>query len=125
MTTAFDFNAYHKAHWPDDGRSQAPAHVRALRDEHWSVPRIECADGLTLSVQASAFHYCTPRETGAHPYQSVEVGFPSERIEALMPYAEDAEAPTETVYGYVPVEVVNQIVTEHGGARAALAKVNE
>jgi len=77
-------------------------------------PTIKCADGLTLSVQASKTHYCTPRMDFG-PYAEVEVGFPSERVEELMPYAEDVTAPTQTVYGYVPVEIVEQAIEAHGG----------
>lgn len=32
-----------------------------------------------------------------------------------MPYAEDPETPTESVYAYVPVEVIEQIIEKHGG----------
>lgn len=78
-------------------------------------PRITCADGFSLSVQASRFHYCSPRIDNAVKYTHVEVGFPSERVEALMPYAEDEDDPTGTVYGQVPVEVVWTIINEHGG----------
>lgn len=73
-----------------------------------------CADGLTLSVQASKFHYCTPRDS-IGPWDAVEVGFPSEQIEALMPYAEDPDDPTGTVYGYVPLSVVAGVIAQHGG----------
>lgn len=79
-----------------------------------SKSAIKCADGFTMSVQASSFHYCTPR-TDKGPHTAFEVGFPSERVEALMPYAEDAETPTETVYGWVPVEIIDAIISEHGG----------
>lgn len=44
-----------------------------------------------------------------------EVGFPNQREELLMPYAEDPKTPTETVYGYVPVTLVEQIIEKHGG----------
>lgn len=71
-------------------------------------------DGNSLSVQASKHHYCTPRQDKG-PYSHVEVGFPTKRYESLMPYAEDPSAPTETVYGWVPVEVVEQIILESGG----------
>lgn len=58
-----------------------------------------------LSVQASAYHYCTPREN-ADVYEAVEIGFPSfEFSEAFInKYAEDATDPLETVYGYVPID---------------------
>jgi hypothetical protein len=77
-------------------------------------PHIECADGLILSVQASSTHYATPRINHG-PYTHVEVGYPSEPVEELMPYAEDGDCPTQTVYGYVPVEVVEQVIESHGG----------
>ena len=78
-------------------------------------PHIICADGLKLSIQASKAHYCRPR-SNVGPYTAVEVGFPSKRVEELMPYIDgpDEEA-TTTVYGYVPVEVVEQVIEKHGG----------
>ncbi len=79
------------------------------------IPRIRCADGFSMSVQCSAGAYCSPRVHNASHYYRVEVGYPSERVEALMEYAEDSEFPTQTVYGYVPVEIVERIVAEHGG----------
>jgi hypothetical protein len=77
---------------------------------------IECADGFKMSVQASQFHYCSPRDNKG-PYTAYEIGFPSEKEEALMPYAEDEDNPTETVYGWVPVAVINAIITKHGGIK--------
>lgn len=84
---------------------------------HWQEvrPRIRCADGLELSVQASSTHYCYPRADGLAEYYQVEVGFPDRVLYALLPYAEDPENLTETVYGWVPVEVVNEIIEQHGG----------
>lgn len=41
-------------------------------------PRIICKDGYSLSVQASAHHYSTPRRDHP-PYIQVEVGYPSAR----------------------------------------------
>lgn len=83
----------------------------------WCLDALVCADGFKMSVQASATHYCSPRATGLNFYDSVEVGFPSERVEELMKYAESPEKPTETVYPWVPVEVVNAIVNAHGGLK--------
>jgi len=45
----------------------------------------------------------------------VEIGFPSERVEKFMKWAEKADTPTETVYGWVPLEVVAEVVEDHGG----------
>ena len=111
----FDFNAFHLANRTDGGRKGAPSELAALLERHWHVPFIECADGFTMSAQASEYHYCSPRLTAAHPYAEVEVGYPSERCESLMPYAEDADAPTQTVYGWVPVTIVEQLIDLHGG----------
>jgi hypothetical protein len=33
----------------------------------------------------------------------------------LMPYAETPEDPTGTVYAYVPVELVTNVIVKHGG----------
>lgn len=79
------------------------------------VPRLVCKDGFSMSVQASSYHYCSPREDNAFNYMSVEVGYPTERVEELMEYAEDPADPLGTVYGWVPVEVVNKVINQHGG----------
>lgn len=90
------------------------------RDWHLAhVPKIKCADGFAMSVQASAAHYCSPRDSEG-PWDSVEIGYPTERVESFMPYidGEDSE-PTGTVYGYVPLTIVAQAIIDHGGfARA-------
>lgn len=60
-----------------------------------------------LSVQASAYHYCRPREN-ADVYEAIEIGFPSFEFSEgfINKYAEDATDPLETVYGYVPIDVL-------------------
>ena len=77
-------------------------------------PRIQCNDGFNLSVQARAFCYCEPRNDEG-PWTEVEVGFPSEREEMIMEWAEDSSRPTDTVYGWVPIEVINEVIAKHGG----------
>ena len=77
--------------------------------------KIICADGFSMSVQANSTAYCHPRTTGADRYDSVEVGFPSEREEILMPFAEDNSTPTKTVYGWVPSNTVALVCAKHGG----------
>jgi hypothetical protein len=80
-------------------------------------PRIECENGLSMSVQASEFAYCQPRENEG-PYTHVEVGFPNREVAALMPYIEMSDGdPTESVYPWVPIEVIVKIIEEAGGAR--------
>ena len=76
---------------------------------------VVCADGFEMSVQASRGHYCRPRED-AGPYTAVEIGFPNRRDELLMPHIELADQPPlESVYPYVPANVVMEVILKHGG----------
>jgi hypothetical protein len=88
--------------------------ISSMEHSFRQVQPITCASGLTFSAQASVTHYCTPRDS-VGPWEEVEVGFPSERVEEFMEYADDPDEPTGTVYGYVPVEVVEAVVDSHGG----------
>lgn len=86
-----------------------------VKREHPELtPRIKCSDGFSMSVQASWAHYCQPRDNKG-PYHSFEIGFPSEEEDLIMEYAENREDPTGTVYGYVPVGVVDAVIEKHGG----------
>jgi len=85
---------------------------RTGRNGH--VKHITCKSGLTMSVQATSFTYCHPRNDEG-PYLAVEVGFPSRQIDDIMEYAENPAIPTETVYAYVPTNLVEQIVVNNGG----------
>jgi hypothetical protein len=76
---------------------------------------IKCADGLTMSVQASAGHYCAPRVTGLGFYYQYEVGYPTMEEPLLLPYAEEPEYPCTTVYGFVPAQVIADVIAKHGG----------
>lgn len=104
----FDLNEYlersHRQHDPSDGRM---------------AKRIVCSDDFTMSVQASRYHYCSPRQDNSYPYFKVEVGFPSAREETLMEYIDGGSEsdPVQSVYGYVPVEIVEEIVNRHGGLK--------
>ena len=115
-------------------------------------PRIACNDGFSVSVQASEFTYCHPRYTqwqnedgwqvinGNYyasseiprnfetdrftPYESVELGFPSEADELIYEYAE-GDNYTDIVYGYVPVKIVEQLIEKHGGFKGVDASNTE
>ena len=76
---------------------------------------VVCADGFSMSVQAHNGAYCSPARDYADPYTSVEVGFPSKEEPLLMDYCEEPENPTETVYAWVPVQVVTNVIAKHGG----------
>lgn len=79
------------------------------------VPRIVCRDGVSLSVQASKYAYCSPRDDNGDWFR-FEVGFPSiELPESWREYA-DQESMKDGVFGYVPASLVEAFITEHGGA---------
>lgn len=78
-------------------------------------PRMILNSGLHMSVQASEYHYSEPRISDYDHYYSFEIGFPSEKIETIMDYVEDADRPTETVYAYVPASVIDDIIKSNGG----------
>lgn len=89
-------------HYPNQGIQQ----TRSLR----------LANGVSLSIQASSTHYCSPRKVVPYSqYTQFEIGFPSHRIEALMPYCEDEDQPTKTVYAYVPLTVLDAYIGSVGG----------
>lgn len=90
--------------------------LNPLWGERRIIPRVRCKSGLESSIQASNTHYCTPRGTLAVPaYTHFEVGFPSKFVSDLMPYVVDNHSPTETVYAWVPREVLEKIIDENGG----------
>ena len=109
--TPWSFNEYQRR-FPFFGIYLVPEEGYTMRDP---LPKIVCKDGFSLSVQASRYHYCNPRANEMENYYEVEVGFPARREELLMPYAEDPDNPTGTVYSYVPVKLVETIVAAHGG----------
>lgn len=81
-----------------------------------TIPRLRFANGQSMSVQASEFHRCSPRSQRG-PYTHVEVGYPSEPFPQLMGYIqiEEGISPCKSVYNFVPIEVVMDIIVENGG----------
>lgn len=77
-------------------------------------PHVLCADGYKVSIQAGICMYSCPR-ANVMEYTEVELGFPNMPDDLIMEYAEDPDDPTNTVYGYVPVKVVQRLMDKHGG----------
>ena len=80
---------------------------------------IRCNDGFSMSVQASREHYCTPRNDEG-PYTHVEVGYPNELDERLMPYADGGDGfqivgMRPMLYVNVPAHVICSVTFQHGG----------
>lgn len=85
------------------------------------LPRVHCADGFNVSIQASSTHYCSPREDRG-PWYMVELGYPSAPMPTLVQWAKvlggddaTAETMTDGVWGYVPVAAVVAVLAAHGG----------
>lgn len=85
---------------------------------------IECADGYRFSAVAGFGIRSTPtmelHQYVVGPFSHLEIGFPSstpEPWDEWSKYVEDSDHPTETVYSYVPVELVKDLVARHGGER--------
>lgn len=93
-------------------------HIRNNKMENRSyvAKPIICTDGFNVSVQASKHHYCSPREYDAE-WSSVELGFPSAADDLIQGYAETPDEPTQTVYGYVPIDTVARLIIKHGGIK--------
>lgn len=78
-------------------------------------PQFVFADGTTISIQAGAHLYSIPRESNVDRYEAVECGFPSKAIPQLEEFKEiPDEAQEDSVFPYVPVEVLNEIIEEKG-----------
>ena len=88
--------------------------VRCLTFRLMPVPRIACADGFEVSIQAGSHAYCTPRSNQG-PWTHLETGYPSEPVPAWLEYAEDRSDLCSTVYAYVPVVVIDRTIAAHGG----------
>lgn len=84
------------------------------RDAIIQRPRLSMLDGTSLSAQANQFVYCSPRNNQG-PYETVEAGFPSAKIEEILPWAEEQDDPTGTVYPRVPIEAVAFAILARGG----------
>jgi len=77
-------------------------------------PRIYCFDGFHISVQGNDGVYCSPRKYVKY-YTEMELGYPSKKEESILEYAEEPKAPTKTVYGHVPIDVIKKMIIKHNG----------
>ena len=78
------------------------------------TPYVICKDGFKMSVQAGQSLYSEPRDV-ADSYEEAEVGFPSTEESLLTTYAEDNDNLCDTVYGYVPCSIIDEVIEKHGG----------
>lgn len=87
----------------------------SLLTKNYLFEELELKDGLSSSVQASDSHMCSPRETikDESEYEEVEVYSHGVYVHELINYASE----TMFTYGYVPVEVMEELVEKHGGIK--------
>ena len=105
-------------------------------------PRVRCADGFKLSIQASSLHYSIPRADNADGYSAVEIGFPSAGFLRLLGHYDcwgfkhikymsfwENIAQTDKflfgnqVYAEVPVDKLERVLKWHGGICSLSRKV--
>jgi adenylosuccinate synthase len=80
---------------------------------------VEIANGVSISIQAGEQLYCTPRENKSSWYEKVEMGFPSKKLPSVFDeYCDELDKPTDTVYAYVPFNLIAQYIYLNGGMYA-------
>ena len=93
------------------------------KSTYFVLPRIHCKDGFSISIQVNYGNNCAS-ENGPYTFgtnwELVEWGFPSEHIDAKKynaeNYLEEEEIDTtQTVGGYVEIELMDKLLQEHGG----------
>lgn len=97
--------------------------TKKYAENYFFLPRVFCKDGFNISIQANKGNYCASengvRQFGVN-WKEVEWGFPSERIDGEKYNAEEyhwnEDCDTRnTVGGYVSVELLDELLNEHGG----------
>lgn len=98
----------HFTEWMEEGRAAEWRRITA---------RLLLADGTSLSIQASDGHYCAPRcdMNEFSEYHEFEIGFPSSHIAEIETYKDGTDEQQQSVFGYVPVEVINSLIEARGG----------
>lgn len=86
--------------------------LQKYRRVKWDInvtrPRVCCADGYSVSIQAGWGIYSTPCKDADY-YEAVELGFPSMIDEDLAAYYDGS------ICAFVPVDLVDKVLQKHGG----------
>lgn len=76
--------------------------------------RIKCQDGFNVSVVCGT--NLRSQEDSDGKWKDFELGFPSEEEPLLMDFIDNENDDlTNTVYNYVPFEILMKVVVKHGG----------
>lgn len=89
----------------------------AYQNSYFTLNRIFCKDGFSISVQIGHSTYCSSengyRKLGVD-WEYAEWGFPSEHVELLEEDAEDPEDMTDSI-GHSSVKLLQEVLDSHGG----------
>ncbi len=78
-------------------------------------PKIVCTDGFKMSVQGNEMTYSIPRKVTTE-FKAMEIGFPSVKEDLIIEFIDNSEHdPTQSVYGHIPIDLIETIVEKHGG----------
>lgn len=93
----------------------------------WLRPHIICEDDTEISVQASTYHYCTPRMTSQPAYETYEVCLYDTDLEESLKIAKKKKYKEaiqwfidndgDSVYSQVPHNIVQNFIDFHGGIK--------
>lgn len=91
------------------------AHIKATRTDKydWLCNRTLLANGSSMSIQASEGHYCSPRSNDAE-WTSLELGFPEGNINTIPLDGLSTQDEIEVI-GYVPIQLVVDVINLNGG----------
>lgn len=81
---------------------------------------IVCNDGFTVSCQNHFASYAKSNNwKRLCEITDMELGLPSQPDNLIKDYQCDPEhtAPTQDIYGYVPIEIVVKLINKHGGIK--------
>lgn len=114
-------NTRHFTAFMDESRQDID--LGQFRMHRGNALRLILADGGSMSVQASEYHYCSPRINldSYAGYNEFEIGFPNKHYPELDKYQDMDGDPTDSVYAYVPKEVLEQLIDSAGGVTGVLA----
>lgn len=94
-------------------------HLKPYTKQDRLLQRVTFVNGESISIQANDGAYCYPRENKQNCYTEFfefELGFPSFESDLIREYAEDKDKLTNTVYGYVPYQIIQQLIDQNGGS---------
>lgn len=107
----------HFTTWMQESKDAAnagmPEHKREMYSRYTQARRLRMASGLTVSIQASETHYCSPRlNLLCNQYTEFELGFPNRDMPELSQWLEGYGC---DIYPYTPIEAIELMVNNNGG----------